>query len=101
MCRCAQNGSVEVMKFFYTSGLNFTVLNKNGHSALHKAAMKGNTEACAWLLSEEGPGLGLAHMLADQDGFTPSLFATVNGFTDLGQFLSLEYERMLNAQHDT
>lgn len=89
--RCAQNGSLEIMKFFYSAGLNFSILNKNGHSALHKAAMKGNNDACLWLLTdpeEGGPGLSIDHMQADLDGFTPAMFALANGFEELGRYLS-------------
>ena len=79
------------MEYFKSVGLDFTILNENGHSALHKAAIKGNYNACVWLVKPNdlgGPGLGLEHMQPDSDGFTPALFASSNGHAELGKFLS-------------
>jgi Ankyrin repeats (many copies) len=53
-CRSALRGDVVVMNYFKSTGLNFSILNSNGHSALHKAALKGHKEACIWLLSQSG-----------------------------------------------
>ena len=56
------------------------------------AAMKGNKEACLWLLDHHGGGLSPSiHMQADRDGFTPAKFASNNGFEELGGVL-LKYE---------
>ena len=67
-------------------GLDLGVLNCNGHSALHKAAVKGQKRVCAWLLSEE-VGLGRAHLQGDADGNTPALMAKLEGFHELAAFL--------------
>jgi ankyrin repeat protein len=94
MKRCALLGDVTILKYFKSVGLDYTILNKNGHSALHKAAIKGKYDACVWLLTPEengGAGLSKRHMLPDSDGFTPELFATSNGFHELGRFLSEKY----------
>ena len=63
-------------------------------SALHKAAMKGNFEACRWLLAEDGPSLGLQHMQPDNDNFTPMLFATANQHEELGNWLHTVYNQL-------
>ena len=42
-------------------GLDLKLLNKNKHSALHKAAVKGKLDICEWLLSTE-VGLGAIHL---------------------------------------
>ena len=93
----ALRGDVESMKYFLSLGLDFKILNRNGHSALHKAAIKGNMAACIWLLTPEqegGAGLGLEHMQPDDDNFTPMLFATANGHSELGRILNKFYEEM-------
>ena len=72
----ALRGDVESMKYFLSEGLDYHILNNNGHSALHKAAIKGNTKACEWLITsieDGGAGLGLKHMQPDDDNFTPML----------------------------
>ena len=37
---CAMNGSVPLVEYLTSRGLDVGLLNKNGHSVLHKAAMK-------------------------------------------------------------
>lgn len=86
---CAINGSVKIMKYLHDMGLDCGIINKNGHSALHKAAIKGNIEICQWLVGTgEGEGnLSFRHMAPDQDGFTPLLFAHANGHLALADWL--------------
>ena len=67
-------------------GLDLTLRNRNGHSAVHKAAVKGNAAACAWLLGEGG--LGRDHMRPDGDGNTPSRMARAEGFAELAEWLA-------------
>lgn len=68
-------------------GLDVGVLNTNGHSALHKAAVKGQRAVCEWLLSPDGGRLELAHLAADGDGNTPSLMARLEGHVSLADYL--------------
>ena len=68
-------------------GLHIDLLNHNGHSAVHKAAVKGNWPTCRWLLDASGGGLGRRELCADGDGNTPSLMAKLEGFTGLAQWL--------------
>ncbi|CAJ1334281.1 unnamed protein product [Effrenium voratum] len=49
-------GSVEMCLYLQRKGLDLAVLNFNGHSALHKAAVKGQRDLCQWLLGEGGLG---------------------------------------------
>ncbi|KAF0694338.1 Aste57867_14791 [Aphanomyces stellatus] len=84
-------GSVPMMEFLASHGLDFTLLNHNGHSALHKAAIKGHVAASRWLLTYGG--LGLRHMQEDSDGFTPMSFAVENGHVELGVYLRETFER--------
>lgn len=55
------------------------ILNGNGHSALHKAAVKGHARVCRWLLADDGAALGLEHVGADGDGNTPHSMARHEG----------------------
>ena len=76
-----------VCRWLVRRGLDVTILNCNGHSALHKAAVKGRRAVCEWLLSDE-VGLGAAHLRPDGDGNTPSLMARLEGHAELAEWLS-------------
>ena len=75
-----------VCRWLARRGLDLRLLNRNGHSAVHKAAVKGNRGACEWLLGPEG-GLGAAHLRPDGDGNTPSVMSRLEGFAELAGFL--------------
>ena len=66
-------------------GLDFSALNANGHSAMHKAATRGHAAACRWLATRAG--LGAEHMRADGDGNTPAVMARLEGFDELADEL--------------
>ena len=85
-----------VCRWLLERGLDVTVLNCNGHSALHKAAVKGQRAVCEWLLSPE-VGLAASHLGPDGDGNTPSLMARLEGFDDLAAYL-LEAEQRAAEQ---
>ncbi|OQR83588.1 hypothetical protein ACHHYP_14549 [Achlya hypogyna] len=93
----ALTGSVPMLELLQSYGVDLGVLNTNGHSALHKAALRGHTEACAWLLTHGG--LGIRHMQPDKDGFTPTSFATTNGFPLLGAFLAEHCAAPIAEEH--
>ena len=86
-----QTYGLEVCRWLHHRGLDLALLNRNGHSALHKAAVKGRTAVCEWLLSPE-VGLGARQLQADGDGNTPSLMARLEGHTALAELL-LDAER--------
>ncbi len=46
----ALNGDVNMLKLLQAYGLDLGLLNHNGHSAIHKAAVNGRLAACQWLL---------------------------------------------------
>jgi len=72
-------------EFLLSIGLDLGLLNYNGHSALHKAAVKGQLAACKWLLEEAG--LGIVHLAPDADGNTPAEMARLEGYDDVFQYL--------------
>lgn len=82
---CVQTGDVAMCEYLLGIGLNVRLCNKNGHSALHKAAVKGQRGACEWLVSRGG--LGLAQMQPDKDGNRPSDMARLDGFSELAVWL--------------
>jgi hypothetical protein len=41
---------LEVCKYLHVLQLDFTRVNSNGHSCVHKAAQRGNWDVCRWLL---------------------------------------------------
>jgi hypothetical protein len=48
----ALNGDVAMLSLLQGYGLNLGLLNLNGHSAIHKAAVNCRLEACQWLLTQ-------------------------------------------------
>ena len=81
--------AVQVCRWLHGRGLDATLLNCNGHSAVHKAALKGNRRVCEWLLSDdEGGGqLGEAQLQPDRDGNTPASMARAEGHEELARWL--------------
>jgi ankyrin repeat protein len=91
--------------------LDFTLLNHNGHSVFHKAAVKGHFNVCCWLLkvgrsgmfdpSSDGEGEGeggggggggggfvLASLFQkDKGGCAPSEMARLEGHVELAEML--------------
>ena len=76
----------DMCRWLQSVGLDLALLNHNGHSAVHKAALKGNHRVCEWLLSPD-VGLGGVHLQADGDGNAPSRLAHAEGFATLGAWL--------------
>lgn len=87
----SDTGELKMCQWLRDRGLDLHLLNRNGHSALHKAAVKGNVATCEWLLAAHGGGLGIRHLQGDQDGNTPSRMARFEGFVELAQALE-KYE---------
>ena len=98
-----------VCRWLHSRGLDIGVVNRNGHSAVHKAALHGNRPVCEWLLGaahtmheygeavtgEAGrgsthvpPRLSAAvHMQPDRDGSTPSRLARAHEHNELAAWL--------------
>mmetsp|Transcript_20328 Transcript_20328/g.60152 ORF Transcript_20328/g.60152 Transcript_20328/m.60152 type:complete len:97 (+) Transcript_20328:247-537(+) len=74
-------------RWLQSAGCDVSLRNCNGHSAVHKAAIKGRRAVCEWLLSPEGGGLGEQHLRADGDGNTPARMARAEGFEELADYL--------------
>lgn len=64
-------GDVSILKYMHAKGLDYMHINHNRRSAIHKAAVKGNFEACEWLLAplkDGGGGLGIQQMQPELEG---------------------------------
>lgn len=79
-------GTVECCDYLRSLGVPFNLVNANGHSTLHKAAQRGNQEICEWLLTHGD--LTSRHVQPDQEGYTPSALAKVEGFAELAEWLA-------------
>jgi ankyrin repeat protein len=88
----AQSGDIAMLAWLLQRGLDVGIINHNGHSALHKAAIKGKTGACEWLLTTAH--LGARHMGADSDGNTPQRMAAAEGHLGLAAALQAHFARL-------
>jgi hypothetical protein len=89
-----------MLQYVQSQGLDFFHMNHNARSPLHKAAVQGNETMCRWLLtpiSLGGGGLGLAHMLPEQQGDTPMSLAAAAGCYSLRTFLAAAHDTLLRA----
>ena len=88
---CVQGaGGVDVCRYLLSLGCDFTLVNRNGHSSLHKAAQRGKEDVCRWLVNGEeirGSITRQKHMGKDGEGFTPSALADVEGHSELASWL--------------
>jgi hypothetical protein len=82
----AQTGDLDTCEYLRELGLDLALKNNNGHSALHKAAVKGRRGACEWLVRVAG--LSLPHMGPDGDGNTPAEMARLEGHVELSEWLA-------------
>ena len=83
---------VETCQWLLDSGIDFTLVNQAGHTAVHKAAWKGHSECLEWMiLADHGPRLGYQMHLRAADGRRPVDKARVNGHAAVALWLeSLE-----------
>ena len=89
--KAALSGNVGMCEFLHSRGLDVKLLNHNGHSAVHKAAVKGQVDVCKWLLTTGG--LTKLQLQPDQDCNTPSRMARCEGFVDLADWLSVQEQQ--------
>lgn len=77
----AMGGSVPLLALLAEHCAPFSVLQKEGHSPLHKAAQRGHAEATRWLLDGPYRDAAVRQLAAQPDtsGFRPSQIAEVAG----------------------
>ena len=84
-------GTSESIAWLFQSGSDFTLINSNGHSALHKAAQRGSSGAVKWLvntflLEKE---IDAAFFIApDMEGNCPSDLCGMEGHESLAEWIS-------------
>lgn len=88
----AQRGDAAACDWLRSRGLDLRLLNRNGHSALHKAAVAGAEQCARWLVEEAG--LGIAQLGPDGDGNTPHEMARLEGHDGLAEWLRELAERL-------
>lgn len=90
---CSQGAATpEIFSWLHYSGADFSLVNDNGHSALHKSAQRGNVSACKWLvdmfLHQESGFDGCLLIGPDAEGACPSDLCGMNGHENLAEWLS-------------
>lgn len=91
---CSQGAATpEILSWLHASGADFSLVNDNGHSALHKAAQRGNALACKWLvekfLIDTSKNFdGFLFIGPDAEGACPSDLCGMNGHEGLAEWLS-------------
>lgn len=85
----AMGGSVGILELLAAHRAPFQVLQKEGHSPLHKAAQRGHGDAIGWLLGEPYRDGGARELVSkpDTSGFRPSEIAEVAGHQDSAALL--------------
>ena len=90
------------------AGLDLTLPNKQGHTALHKAAYKGHDALCHWLLANTALGCCSASdgcccssccvgFRRDAGGYTPAMIAREQRHEALAEWLQLKQDE--SASH--
>ena len=108
---CSQGAATpEIFSWLHSAGADFTLVNDNGHSALHKAAQRGNASTCKWLVdmylhkSESGVD-GFLLIGPDAEGACPSDLCGMNGHENLAKWLSKQecdfVQRIVSPMHLT
>lgn len=87
---------IKLSTFLYNDcNVNFTSLNSNGQGCLHKAAQRGNTTLCKWLIettiiasSKHDDDKNKLFFLPNEfEKSTPSQLAKYEGYNDLSNYL--------------
>ena len=84
-------GSCEIMSWLFDIGLDFTLINSNGHSALHKAAQRGSNEVVYWLVNtvlDNKSSVAWDMIKPDTEGHCPSDLAQMEQHEQLAQEIS-------------
>lgn len=86
--------SCEVMPWLFEVGLDFSLINSNGHGALHKAAQRGSNEVVHWLVNTilcNKSSIAWDMIKPDTEGHCPSDLAQMEQHEQLAQEIS-KYE---------
>jgi hypothetical protein len=87
-------GSCEIMSWLFEVGLDFTLINSNGHGALHKAAQRGAKDIVLWLVNTilcNKSSIAWDMIKPDTEGHCPSDLAQMEQHEQLAQEIS-KYE---------
>ncbi|KAL7519941.1 hypothetical protein ACHAWX_004695 [Stephanocyclus meneghinianus] len=105
---CSQGAATpEILTWLFESNADFNLVNDNGHSALHKAAQRGNIPACKWLVDMfllNHNLHGFSFIGPDSEGACPSDLCGMNGHESLAHWLSkheCDYVRKMSHHLET
>jgi ankyrin repeat protein len=87
----SSSDAVDLCKYLYARGASFVQVQRQGHSALHKAAQRQNREVIEWMMQVYGRDCSCAG-LPDQGGHTPSeIWLSAGGDAEFGQLMKEQY----------
>jgi len=90
--------NLPLCKYFFSLGVDFSLINENGQGCLHKAAQRGNMDLCKWLLTEVN--LSIEHFKPNAaEKSTPSQLAFFAGHELLNKYLA-DVERTKNKNNE-
>ena len=84
-------GTGEIFAWLLESGSDFSLVNSNGHSALHKAAQRGSSGAIKWLVDTFLFNSNFNHYLfigPDTEGNCPSDLCGMEGHENLAIWIA-------------
>jgi ankyrin repeat protein len=87
-CAQGEGARLETLQWLKTIGCSMSLVNSNGHGALHKAAQRGRDDIVGWLVEELGDSIDFEWIGPDSDGYCPSDLAGVGGHVELARQLA-------------
>lgn len=85
-CAQGEGNRLEAIQWLHDAGCEMSLVNSNGHGALHKAAQRGRADLVEWLVDNVSE-IDFAWIGPDADGCCPSDLAGMEGHCELAEKL--------------
>ena len=100
------NATTALMQFMESNGCQMGQINSNGHSVLHKAAQRGNSEVAKWFISkyvqnelnqDDGSKDAIEFIAPDGEGCLPSDLAGQESHLSLARWLARKEAELVHS----